>query len=54
MVFLVIDLTWRLFRQTGNIEAYLLFKELENGMNEQQVIESDSESNETKPVQSHL
>lgn len=30
MVFLVIDETWKLFSQTGNIEAYLLLKELEN------------------------
>lgn len=26
----MIDLTWKLFCQTGNIEAYLLLKELEN------------------------
>ncbi len=31
VVFLVIDETWQLFCQTGNIEAYLLLKELENG-----------------------
>lgn len=30
-MFLVIDETWQLFCQTGNIEAYLLLKELENG-----------------------
>jgi len=29
VVFLVIDVTWKLFSQTGNIEAYLLLKELE-------------------------
>lgn len=28
--FLVIDLTWRLFSHTGNIETYLLWKELES------------------------
>lgn len=27
--FLVIESTWKLFCQTGNIEAYLLYKELE-------------------------
>lgn len=27
--FLVIDLTWKMFCETGNIEAYLLLKELE-------------------------
>ncbi|MDY0405544.1 YqzL family protein [Virgibacillus sp. 179-BFC.A HS] len=25
----MIDLTWKLFRETGNIETYLLMKELE-------------------------
>lgn len=25
----MLDLTWKLFSQTGNIEAYLLLKELE-------------------------
>lgn len=28
--FLVLDLTWKLFSQTGNIETYLLLKELES------------------------
>lgn len=31
--FLVLDLTWKLFSQTGNIEAYLLLKELESESN---------------------
>ncbi|WP_082918147.1 YqzL family protein [Oceanobacillus sp. Castelsardo] len=26
----MIDLTWKLFKETGSIESYLLFKELEN------------------------
>ena len=30
MGFLVIDLTWNLFSHTGNIETYLLWKELES------------------------
>ncbi|HLR08001.1 MAG TPA: YqzL family protein [Bacillota bacterium] len=29
----MIDLTWKLFSQTGNIETYLLLKELENEPN---------------------
>lgn len=29
MGFLVLDATWNLFYQTGNIETYLLLKELE-------------------------
>nr|WP_285853523.1 YqzL family protein [Oceanobacillus luteolus] len=28
--FLVLDITWKVFSQTGNIETYLLLKELEN------------------------
>lgn len=28
--FLVLDFTWKVFTQTGNIETYLLLKELEN------------------------
>lgn len=28
--FLVLDLTWKLFSQTGNIETYLLLKQLED------------------------
>lgn len=26
----MLDITWRVFSQTGNIETYLLLKELEN------------------------
>ena len=33
-MFLVIEETWQLFIQTGNIEAYLLFKELEKEQTE--------------------
>ncbi|MFD2046096.1 YqzL family protein [Ornithinibacillus salinisoli] len=29
----MIDFTWKLFSQTGNIETYLLLKELENDPN---------------------
>lgn len=39
-MFLVIDtnLTWKLFSQTGNIETYLLLKELENDHNRNNII----------------
>ena len=30
MRFLVIDFTWKVFSQTGNIETYLLMKQIEN------------------------
>lgn len=29
----MIDFTWKVFSQTGNIETYLLLKELENESN---------------------
>jgi len=31
----VLDLTWKLFSQTGNIETYLLLKEIEHELNAQ-------------------
>jgi len=43
----VIDLTWKLFKETGSIESYLLFKELENDQhdsNEFGQMENDKES----------
>jgi len=33
----VLDITWKVFSQTGNIETYLLLKELENvGMDQEE------------------
>ncbi|WP_405101136.1 YqzL family protein [Oceanobacillus sp. FSL H7-0719] len=35
----MLDITWRVFSQTGNIETYLLLKEMENvgdAVNEEQ------------------
>lgn len=37
MGFLVLNLTWKLFSQTGNIETYLLLKELENVANQNEL-----------------
>ncbi|MCG3085811.1 YqzL family protein [Anoxybacillus sp. LAT_35] len=31
----MLDFTWKLFSQTGNIDTYLLFKELERETKEQ-------------------
>ncbi|SFA54068.1 YqzL-like protein [Anoxybacillus pushchinoensis] len=31
----MLDFTWKLFSQTGNIDTYLLFKELEREAQEQ-------------------
>lgn len=39
MWFLVLDFTWKVFSQTGNIETYLLLKELETSDDEQNVKE---------------
>ncbi|AVQ99402.1 YqzL-like family protein [Oceanobacillus picturae] len=41
----MIDLTWRVFSQTGNIETYLLMKELENEPNN--TITGQTEQEET-------
>ncbi|MUV39606.1 hypothetical protein JNUCC1_03484 [Lentibacillus sp. JNUCC-1] len=42
----MIDLTWQVFSQTGNIETYLLMKELENE-NEMTVIKSQTQYRQT-------
>jgi hypothetical protein len=42
----MLEFTWKLFSQTGNIDTYLLFKELER---EQQPI-SDEHETELKKV----
>jgi YqzL-like protein len=42
-----LDFTWKVFKQTGNIDTYLLFKELEKetqdlpGSSEQELAEVD-------------
>ncbi|MBM7554733.1 YqzL family protein [Thalassobacillus pellis] len=42
----MIDLSWKVFSQTGNIETYLLIKEMEK---QTLVEEEESESEETVP-----
>lgn len=43
----MLDFTWKVFSQTGNIDTYLLFKELEKnnheipGMQEEELAELD-------------
>lgn len=44
VVFLVLDLTWQIFSQTGNIEAYLLLKELEKSPIEIENNQNDHDS----------
>jgi hypothetical protein len=41
--FLVVDLSWKVFSQTGNIETYLLMKELENAISVQENGQAESE-----------
>lgn len=43
--FLVIDITWKLFSQTGNIETYLLMKELENDSKSHEVTQTANVEN---------
>ncbi len=52
MGFLVIDLTWKIFSQTGNIEAYLLLRELEVEMNtDHKELHQDTPSTQSVDVQ---
>jgi hypothetical protein len=52
--FLVIDLVWKLFSQTGNIETYLLMKELESEPYELELEESSANNLENLPVDSNM
>ncbi|MFS0672843.1 YqzL family protein [Ornithinibacillus sp. 179-J 7C1 HS] len=48
----MIDLVWKLFSQTGNIETYLLMKELESEPHE---LDDSSENNlENLPVDTNM
>ncbi|MBP2078163.1 YqzL family protein [Oceanobacillus polygoni] len=40
----MIDLTWKVFSQTGNIETYLLLKELENATSQQEFGQTEAEA----------
>jgi hypothetical protein len=39
----MLDFTWKLFSQTGNIDTYLLFKEIEKDFKERPVHENEDE-----------
>lgn len=54
MCFLVIDLVWKLFSQTGNIETYLLMKELESDPSELDLDGSSTTNLENLPVDSNM
>ncbi|WP_373892840.1 YqzL family protein [Virgibacillus natechei] len=41
----MIDITWKLFSQTGNIETYLLMKELENDSKSHEVVQTTNVDN---------
>ncbi|MGJ9456998.1 YqzL family protein [Oceanobacillus sp. CF4.6] len=40
----MVDLTWKIFSQTGNIETYLLMKELENAAPKQEYGQAETEN----------
>lgn len=40
----MIDVTWKIFCQTGNIEAYLLLRELENEPPKKDVVEGEDDT----------
>ncbi|RKQ37820.1 YqzL family protein [Oceanobacillus halophilus] len=46
----MIDLTWKVFSQTGSIETYLLYKEIENDYHNANLRENEEES----PLESNL
>ncbi|SET61239.1 YqzL-like protein [Oceanobacillus limi] len=47
----MIDLTWKIFSQTGNIETYLLMKELEN---DPDMTENESSDTNELPVDTKM
>ncbi|SHF68342.1 YqzL-like protein [Ornithinibacillus halophilus] len=50
--FLVIDFTWKVFSQTGNIETYLLMKELEK---ESDIMENNQNgSTNDHPIETNM
>jgi hypothetical protein len=49
--FFMIDLTWKLFSQTGNIETYLLYKELSSEAKKESTVLSDRKND--SPVESN-
>ncbi|MEN2765955.1 YqzL family protein [Ornithinibacillus xuwenensis] len=50
----MIDFAWKLFSQTGNIETYLLMKELENESQELDQEMSSTNHVDTLPVDSNM
>ncbi|WP_085991877.1 YqzL family protein [Oceanobacillus senegalensis] len=48
----MIDLTWKLFSQTGDIETYLLYKELESEQGHTNY--SMKENEEESPLETNL
>ncbi|GIO27576.1 YqzL family protein [Ornithinibacillus bavariensis] len=50
----MIDFVWKLFSQTGNIETYLLMKELENDYNELPDEGSSAANLDNLPVDTNL
>ncbi|WP_138415736.1 YqzL family protein [Aquibacillus sediminis] len=48
----MIDLSWKVFSQTGNIETYLLMKELENVYDE--TFHSKNEEKELKELDTQM
>ncbi|MBP1968698.1 hypothetical protein J2Z83_000792 [Virgibacillus natechei] len=43
----MVDITWKIFSETGNIETYLLMKELENEHRPNEVTQTENEVNES-------
>ncbi|WP_083443548.1 YqzL family protein [Ornithinibacillus contaminans] len=50
----MVDFVWKLFSQTGNIETYLLMKELESESQELDQAVSSTNNLDTLPVDSNM
>jgi len=48
--FIMLDFTWKVFSQTGNIDTYLLFKELEKDNHEIPGIQDEELANLDSPI----
>lgn len=46
----MLDFTWKLFSNTGNIDTYLLFKELERENNEKPSEQEDELAEQDFPI----
>lgn len=49
----MLDFSWKVFSMTGNVDTYLLVKELERDSSDEQIKRDDSEDTDTLDVTIH-